>query len=225
MSIFLLRILLMNPCLFLFLLYNIPEESVLCGSVSFLDKVRLVICTDDKLTKCLMNIGGYDRNPLYDQICADKCFSEFAEALKNFFPQQECRSWVNEKGENHIDDKWEILLNRAKKEIADLSDGEVVVMLTSKGTVISVLFEDLNSAIDPDGIMRSLLEIKKNGDAKIERMVCMWHNGGVDLPSFAFREALLTVDSTNFSSEMLLNGLTGYIVKTVMVTMPKGYEA
>ena len=123
-----------------------------------------------------------------------------------------------------LDTQWEMLLNRAKSEVEQLSGGEVVVMLTAKGTVASVLFQDLNSAIEAEGVMKGLIEMKKNEDAKIERLICMWHDGCVDVPSFAFREALLSVDSANLSTKMLLNGLTGYIVKTVKATMPKGYK-
>lgn len=123
-----------------------------------------------------------------------------------------------------LDTQWEMLLNRAKSEVEQLSGGEVVVMLTVKGTVASVLFQDLNSAIEAEGAMKGLIEMKKNEDAKIERLICMWHEGSVDIPSFAFREALLSVDSANLSTKMLLNGLTGYIVKTVKATMPKGYK-
>ncbi len=120
---------------------------------------------------------------------------------------------------------WEMLLKRARMEAHKLSDGNVVVMLTAKGSVACVPFQDLNSAIDAEGAVKALLEIKKNEDSKIERLICMWHEGSIDLPSFAFREALLSVDRTNFSAQMLLNGSNGYIVKTVEATMPKECKA
>ena len=69
--------------------------------------------------------------------------------------------------------------------------------------------------------MKFLLEKKKTGDSKIEKLICMWHDGGIDIPSFAFRDALLAVDSKNLSTQMLLNGFEGYVVKTVKVTMMK----
>jgi len=52
----------------------------------------------------------------------------------------------------------------------------------------------------------------------------MWFDGSIDMPSFAFRQALIDIDSKNFSTKVLLNGLNGYVVKTVKATMPKGYE-
>ena len=146
------------------------------------------------------------------------------EMKKKFLPQNH-RSWVNESGNDMVDTQWEMLLSRARKEIETLSDGDVVVVLTTTGTVDSISFPDLKSSIEAEGAMKVLLDMKKNEDAKIERLICMWHDGCVDVPSFAFREALLSIDSANLSTQMLLNGLTGYIVKTVKATMPKGYKA
>ncbi len=208
----------------LLILYQLPEGRVLYGSVPVLNSVHLAINVSD-MQKCVFNMGGYEKNPLFDKIRGDKRFIKYTEMLKNFLPQQKCRSWVNEKGSNTFDTQWEMLLNRAKKEAETLSDGNVVVMLTAKGAVDSISFQDLNSSIKAERAMKFLIDKKKNGDSKIERLICMWHDGSIDLPSFAFREVLVAVDSTNLSTQMLLGGLNGYVVKTVKAAMPKGYKA
>ena len=209
----------------LLMLYYLPNGSVLHGSVSVLSAVQIAIDSWDKLEKCVFNLNTYDKNPLFDQIREDKRFVAYRESLDKFLPQQKGGIWVNENGNDMVDARWEMLLNKASKEAEALSDGDVVVMLSSNGTVDSFSFQNLDSVIDAEGAMKFFLEKKKNGEARIERLICMWHNGSIDIPSFAFREALLSVDSANFSTEILLNGLTGYIVKTVRATMPKGYEA
>lgn len=209
----------------LLVLHQLPEGSVLYGSVPVLCSVRLVLDGMDKLVKCVFNLDGYDNNPLFDKIRTDMRFIEYEEMLKKFLPQRKSRSWINEKGSDALDTKWEMLLNKAGKEVDKLSNGNVIVMLTAKGSVICIPFQDLSSSVNTESAIKALLEIKKNEDAKIDRLICMWHDGSIDLPSYAFREALLSVNRTNFSTKILLNGLTGYIVKTVMVTMPKGYEA
>ena len=206
------------------ILHQLPEGRVLYGSIPVLCSVRLVLDGMDKLEKCVFNLDGYDKNPLFDKIRTDKRFIEYEETLKKFLPQRKSRSWINEKGCDALDTKWEMLLNEASKEANKLSDGNVVVMLTVKGSVIYVPFQDLSSSVNTESVIKALLEIKKNEDSKIDRLICMWHDSSIDLPSYAFREALLSVDRTNFSTQILLNGLTGYIVKTVMATMPKGYE-
>ena len=206
------------------ILHQLPEGRVLYGSVPVLCSVRLVLDGMDKLEKCVFNLGGYDKNPLFDKIRTDKRFIEYEETLKKFLPKMNCRSWVNENGNDTLDAKWEMLLTRAKKDSDELSNGNTVAMLTEKGTVYSVSFQNGYSAIEAEGVIKLFIEKKKNSDAKIERLICMWHDGSIDLPSFAFREALVAIDSKNLSTQMLLNGLNGYVVKTVKATMPKGYK-
>ena len=128
-------------------------------------------------------------------------------------------------GESCMDPKWEMLLAEAQKEASALSDGSTVVMLTAQGAVHSISFRDMRSEIDAEGALKLMINLKKNGNAKIERLICMLSNGGLDIPSFSFREALLTVEKTNLSTKMLLQGLRSRIVKTVQVTMPRGYAS
>ena len=207
------------------ILHQLPEGSVLSGSVSALSSVRLVIDGIDKLEKCVFNLGGrYNKKTFFDKIRTDKRFIEYEEALKKFLPQRNCRSWVNENGSDTLDAKWEMLLNRAKKDANELSSGNTVVMLSTKGTIYSVSFQNDHSAIEAEGVMKLFIEKKKNSDAKIERLICMWHDGSIDFPSFTFREALVAAESSNHSAKILLSGLNGYVVKTVKETMPKGYK-
>ena len=207
------------------ILHKLPEGSVLYGSVPMLDSVRLVIDKNDKLEKCVFNLGGYDKKPIYDKIRVDARFTEYLESLKRFLPQRKSGSWVNEEGNDTVDTQWQMLLDRATKEADKLSDGNVVTILSSDGTVDSISFRNIDAAIEAENAMKLLIEKKKNGKARIERLICMFHDGSIDQPSFAFRESLVAIDSNNLSAQMLLNGLNGYVVKTVKATMPKGYKA
>lgn len=209
-------------------LYQLPEGSVLYGSVPVLNSVSLIINVDNKFVECILNIGGYNKNPLFDKIRGDKHFIEFMELLEKIFPpfsQKKANSFVAENGIETLDNQWEMLLKRASKDLEKLSDGQVVVFLTAKGTIDSILFQDVNSANEAENMMKFLIEKKKSGEEKIERLICMWHDGGIDFPSYSFREALVAIDSKNLSTQMLLNGLNGYVIKTVKETMPKGYKA
>ena len=114
---------------------------------------------------------------------------------------------MNENGSDTLDAKWEMLLSRAKKDADELSNGNTVVMLTAKGTVYSVSLQNGHSAIEAEGVIKLFIEKKKNSDAKIERLICMWHDGSIDLPSYAFREALVSAEVSNLSAKMLLSGL------------------
>lgn len=204
----------------LFVLYQLPEGSVLYGSVPVLDSVNIVIDVNNKLEKCVFNLGGCENNTLFDTIRGDKRFIEYTQLLERFLPQRKSRSWVNENGMEHLDAQWEMLLSRASREADKLTNGNVVAFLTAKGTIDSVSFPNIESAIEAESAMRLFIEKKKSGDSSIERLICMWHDGSIDLPSYAFRESLVAVDSKNLSTKMLLNGLVGYVVKMVKDTMP-----
>lgn len=52
----------------------------------------------------------------------------------------------------------------------------------------------------------------------------MWHDGSIDMPSFAVRKYLVDADRKNLSAGILMNGIESYVVKTVKSTMPKGYD-
>ena len=101
----------------------------------------------------------------------------------------------------------------------------MVVIFTAKGTVDSISFQNIHFASEAENAMKFLVEKKKSGEDEIERLICMWHDGSIDFPSYSFREALVAIDSKNLSTQMLLNGLNGYVIKTVKETMPKGYKA
>jgi hypothetical protein len=63
-------------------------------------------------------------------------------------------------------------------------------------------------------------ELKQNKTTKILRMVTMWKDGGVDLPSVTFRNALVKMDEYNKNTEVVLQGKDGYLIKKLSVTMP-----
>ena len=208
----------------LWILYRLPDDRELYGSVSVLSAVQIVITSDDKFVRCIMNIAGCDRNPLYDSIRDEKRFAEYVNAVDQFLPKENCRCWINEQGDDYLDETWNRLLTKAENEAELLSDGGVVVMLTAQGTIETLAFQNENDAIVSQGAMRFLSEKKKDGDAKIERLIYMWRGGCLDLPPFAFREALLDVDKANHWAQILMYGVSGYVVRAVKETMPKKYS-
>lgn len=203
--------------------HGLPDEAVLYGSVPVLDTVRVPLNNDDKYIKCLMHIQGYDKNPVYDKVRGEKAYTAFSDSVRKFLPDKPCRSWFMIRGEDKIDARWELLLQRAKEAAQVLTDGQVLVMQTTKGNVYSIVYRDTASATDGDGLMKFLIDMKKNSDARIERLVCMWYDGSVDFPSFTVRQKLVEIDRENLFAKILLNGIESYVVKSVQSTMPKGY--
>ena len=201
------------------LLHRLPKDTVLCGSVPMLESVRVTLNTKDVHSTCIMHLVGRDRSSVYDNVRNDGRFTAFTSALQEFLPKEPCRSFMLTDEEFRMDPTWGTLLEKAKTEAAKLQGGMAVVMLTAKGNVQSISFRSMSAACDADAAFKYLIELKKNGDSKIKRIVAMWGNGGIDMPSFAFREVLLKVDESNASAEMLLMGLKSFVIKDVRSTM------
>jgi len=114
---------------------------------------------------------------------------------------------------------FEELIAIAKDRLAELNetiDGmpapEVTVLLTDRNKIY-VAANDFDGAICE--------ELKRVGDTKIVRMVSMWKaKYCVDLPSMAFRKALIALDADNTNTEIILLGMDGYHVRKLATTMP-----
>ena len=119
-----------------------------------------------------------------------------------------------ERGDPISDPRWQELLARAKQAASTMEkNGGAVAMLTSSGEICVI------KQSSDENLLKSLIQMKTRYGSRVEKLVYTWQNGGVDLPSYDFREALLYLDERNASTEMLLGGLLGFIVKPLKVTM------
>jgi hypothetical protein len=92
-------------------------------------------------------------------------------------------------------------------------------LLSPQVTVLLTNSDNIYIAVnDLDGVICE--ELKQNKTTKILRMITMWKDGGVDLPSLAFRKALVEMDEYNKNTEVVLQGKDGYLIKKLSVTMP-----
>lgn len=97
------------------------------------------------------------------------------------------------------------------EKIERLPDPQVIVLLTDRNRFYV-------AANDVDGTICEAM--KREKDTKVIRILAMWKDGSVDLPSFDFRDALIQMDERNLNAEMILNGMGGYHTKTLAVSMP-----
>ena len=86
---------------------------------------------------------------------------------------------------------------------------------------VTVLLTDLDhyyvAVNDVDGAICETLKQAK--DTKVLRMLTMWKDGCIDLPSMKFRQALVRMDECNRNTEMILQGASGLIIKRVADTV------
>ncbi len=54
----------------------------------------------------------------------------------------------------------------------------------------------------------------------VEKLLCLWADGTIDLPSFALRQALLEQNPRNGDALVVLRSLEGYTLRSLSSTMP-----
>ena len=88
---------------------------------------------------------------------------------------------------------------------------QVTVLLTNNDTIY-VAVNDVDGAICE--------ELKQDKNTKIVRMLTMWKEGRIDVPSFRFRKALVSLDEENNNTDVILQGTDGYVMKKLAGTIP-----
>lgn len=92
-----------------------------------------------------------------------------------------------------------------------LSAPLVYVLETAGGNIQTVINDGFQDIID-------LLAQEK--DTVIMKLVSMWKDGTVDVPSYAFRNALLELNTRNAQTRVLLRTEGGYTEKPIEIMMP-----
>ena len=116
---------------------------------------------------------------------------------------------------------FEQMKKTAEIELSKAETGQYtqsVVLLSAKGNEYSTLIKDALSKEKSDETAL-LKRIKDLNDTEIRYALCWWQNGGLDIPSYWFREALCTLDLKNTETllfVMTTDGISGIKVSTTM---------
>ena len=103
------------------------------------------------------------------------------------------------------------MLEMAKKELCLIDAAVLVYVLeTASGNIHTVVNNDFQKTLDA---------MAKANDAVVTKMVAMWQEGSVDVPSYAFRKALLALDAANEQTEVILRTERGYTTKAIRIMM------
>ncbi len=107
----------------------------------------------------------------------------------------------------------ELLSNSEKKEYT-----QVIVLRSATGReYVKVLQNALSE--DKKEELELIALITSATDTKIARVLCMWQDGGVDIPSFAFRQMLIQADSSNNDAGIFVSTADGFSVMRLENTM------
>ena len=93
--------------------------------------------------------------------------------------------------------------------LPDLPHAQAIALQTADGEILCETVEDVTAA-DCVGEKALLDSLAANGNARVQRILCVWKNDGVDVPSYAFRKALLAANADNLGAEILVSGARGY---------------
>ena len=116
------------------------------------------------------------------------------------------------------------VFERMKKAAeAELSKAEksqyiqAIVLLSVKGNEYSTLIKNAWSKEKSDETAL-LKRIKDLNDTEIRYALCLWQDGGLDIPSYWFRESLCTLDPKNTETLLVMtaDGIGGIKVSTTM---------
>lgn len=107
----------------------------------------------------------------------------------------------------------DILNNTAKEEYT-----QSVVLLSSEGKEYSMVIKNALSQykVDEASLLETLIS---ENDTCIYRVLCMWQDGCIDLPSHSFRKMLSELNNKNRESGIFVKTKDGYSVIKLSITL------
>ena len=116
---------------------------------------------------------------------------------------------------------FERMMNAAEAELSKAEKSQyiqAIVLLSVKGNEYSTLIKNALSKEKSDETAL-LKRIKDLNDTEIRYALCLWQDGGLDIPSYWFRESLCALDLKNTETllfVMTADGIGGIKVSTTM---------
>lgn len=99
----------------------------------------------------------------------------------------------------------------------------VLVLRTAKNNIYHCVIT--NGCSNYENEEKAFLDnLRQNDDLEVSQMVCMWHDGSLDISSFTFRDMLCKLHENNKNAEMILTGENCYHKKTIAETFPRSYR-
>ena len=116
---------------------------------------------------------------------------------------------------------FEQMMNAAEAELSKAEKSQyiqAIVLLSMKGNEYSTLIKNALSKEKSDETAL-LKRIKDLNDTEIRYALCLWQDGGIDIPSYWFRKSLCTLDPKNTETLLFVmstDGIGGIKVSTTM---------
>ena len=106
---------------------------------------------------------------------------------------------------------FERMMNAAEAELSKAEKSQyiqAIVLLSVKGNEYSTLIKNALSKEKSDETAL-LKRIKDLNDTEIRYALCLWQDGGIDIPSYWFRKSLCTLDPKNTETLLFVMSTDG----------------
>ncbi len=118
---------------------------------------------------------------------------------------------------NFLTDDFNLLIKTAKEKIANIENlkkSQIIIVMSGKNN----LFYEIIDYTLTDAYLKGnklINELKENEDTEVRKILCMWNDGCIELPSIYFRKLLCELNEKNKYSEILLNGKDSLFVSKI----------
>lgn len=113
------------------------------------------------------------------------------------------------------------LLTIAQNDISNVSAqqyAQSIVCITASGNIYHTVLG--NACTKEKNAEKAFLQsLADNNDTVINRMVCMWSDKSLDVPSHDLREMICALHPDNANAKILLQGDDGYVIKKISETV------
>ncbi len=95
---------------------------------------------------------------------------------------------------------------------------QAIVLLTHKGNAYCYVINDALSKdkAEEDGLLQILTE---SADTEIKYILCLWLNGGLDLPSYDLRKKLCKINDRNLHAGIFVNTFEDVVIRELKDTV------
>ena len=95
---------------------------------------------------------------------------------------------------------------------------QAIVLLSSTGKEDGAIIN--NALTDGQGDTQELLEqLRLKNDVAVHRILCLWQDGNIDIPSFAFRKMLCDLSPKNTETGIFVRMQNGFSTIKLEITM------
>lgn len=115
-------------------------------------------------------------------------------------------------------DKMLVLAKNALKGVEKQQYTQAVVFVTSKGNEYCSVI--VNAISETKADEKELLgKLHSAEDTEVHYILCMWHNGDIDIPSYELRKMLIQLNHENNNARSFVRSKDGYSVIKLEITM------